>query len=79
MYKRYSYHEYEEAYYQQRYFQCRDIGLHLLPKIKNEKAKDLYEKLCQLGYEWDMPAEDFKKLKALLWDIKVWLMTNLTC
>lgn len=69
----YNYYDYEEAYFHMQYYKCKEIGLYLLAKLKDDRAKELYKKLKQFEYDW----MTFDKEDAdLLWDIKVWLMVN---
>jgi len=47
----YSYHDYEEAYYHLRYYECKKIGLYLLPKIKGKYSQQLYTRLEKFEYD----------------------------
>ena len=69
----YNYFDYEEAYFHMRYYDCKKIGLYLLAKLKDKRAKELYKRLLKFEYDW----MTFDKTDAdLLWDVKVWLMVN---
>ena len=48
----YNYYDYEEAYFYMRYYECKKIGLHLLAKLKDKKAKELYKRLLKFEYDW---------------------------
>lgn len=75
MWTKYNYSDYETAYYKIQWYKCREIALYLLPLLKNDKAKELYEKLKkEKEYKWDLPQEDLDRLYKLYFDIKVWLM-----
>ena len=58
---KYSYYDYEEAYFKMQYYKCKEIGIYLLEKLKK--------------FEYDWLHQDTKDAQ-LLWDIKVWLMVN---
>ena len=70
---KYSYYDYEEAYFKLQYYKCKEIGIYILSKQKDEYSKKLLKKLEKFEYDWLHP--DTKDAK-LLWDIKVWLMVN---
>lgn len=74
---KYSFSDYEEAYFKEDVVQCRIIGLYLLQKIAGDKSKELYHKLFNLQYEWDMPQDKLQKVYQLLAEVRHWLRANL--
>ena len=54
----YNYYNYEEAYFHMRYYECKKIGLYLLSKLNDSKAKELYKKLEKFEYDWLHPCVD---------------------
>jgi len=70
---KYSYYDYEEAYFHMQYYKCKEIGMYLLANLEDKHSKKLLKQLKAFDHEWEaVSAEDIK----LLWDIKVWLMVN---
>ena len=69
----YNYHDYEEAYFHMQYYKCKEIGLYLLLKLNDSRAKELYKKLEKFEYNW----MTFNGKDAdLLCQVKIWLMVN---
>ena len=73
----YDYYDFERAYYSNRVYECKEIGLYLLKKIKDKKAKAYYKQLEKVEWQWDMPKESHKFIAQLLQDVKNYLKVNL--
>jgi hypothetical protein len=67
----YSYHDYEEAYFHGRAYDCKKIGLYLLGKLKDDRSKKLYKQLESVEYAWDLPRKKLDKLAEVLLNVKI--------
>ena len=82
MEKKYTYSDYEDAYYVKNIKACKDVGWYLLSFINTDEAKRLSKKLAKLELPSYINMEDkkeMKKVKAaakLLLDVKLLLMVN---
>ena len=76
MVTKYTYNDYEEAYYKQQWYKCKEIGIELLSKLEDDNAKVLLKKLKKMEYSWDLSQEEKIKIDKILFDVKVWLMIN---
>ena len=71
--KLYSYYDYEEAYYNCDVYACKEIGCYLLSQMKDERSRDLYNKLNIIKYVY---GDKDPEVAKLLSDVKCWLMVN---
>ena len=69
MWNRYTYCDYEECFYKHNWVKCKEIALHILSKLNDEKSLELKNKLEQ---------DDINNYQ-LYFDIKVWIMVNSPC
>ena len=75
MYCKYTYKDYEEAYYKNQVVKCQEIGSILLQRLNDKEAKKLLKKLNSIDFIKDTE-EDRKKQAKILLDVKLWLMVN---
>ena len=75
MYCKYTYKDYEDAYYSNNAYMCREIGTELLQKMGTKEAKKLLKKLISIDLDKNDEQELKKRAKILL-DVKLWLMVN---
>ena len=73
----YTYHDFELAYYSNRVYDCKEIGLYLLEKIHTKEAKNYHKKLEKVEWDWDLTQKEHKEIADLLSEIKIYLMVNL--
>lgn len=67
----YTYHDYEEAYFHGRAYECKKVGLYLLSKLHDDYAKKLYKELKSVEYAWDLPQPKLDHLAKVLLDVKI--------
>ena len=67
--QKYSYHDYEEAYYRRDYAACKEIGLSMLSNLRDDRSKMLLEAFRDYEYDPGDPVG-----AKILDDVKVWLM-----
>ena len=73
----YTYHDFELAYYSNRVYECKEIGLQLLERIKTKEAEKYHKKLEKVEWDWNLTQKEHKEIARLLSDIKIYLMVNL--
>jgi len=63
---KYSYYDYEEAYYHMHYAKCKEIGIDLLTRLTDNKSKLLLKKLKSYEYRYNEPDKS-----TILEDVKI--------
>lgn len=76
MFRKYSFADYEYAYYHLQWYRCKEIGLYLLSILKDKRAKKLKKQLSRIEYQWDLPQKKLEHIAKVLLDVKIWLMVN---
>jgi len=74
--KRFSYADFEEAYYHCHWRLCQEIGSYLLGFLKDKRAKKLRKSLIKEPWAWDWPQKKQDWFTKVLDDTKIWLMVN---
>ena len=76
MNNKFTYYDYEDAYYLDDISRCIVIGIYLLEKLKDKHSKELIKSLKNLEYSWDMQQDSLQKVHDTLSEVKRWLMSN---
>ena len=67
---KYSFYDYENAWYNCQVNDCREIGIFLLSKINSKEAKRLKKKLIKVNYQYDLPKRRLRKITLLLSNVR---------
>ena len=68
--------DYLEVYYKNYVTSCIEIGCWLLSRMKDDKSQELYNKLKNIDYSWDLPKKKLQSIYTILSDVKKWLISN---
>lgn len=73
---RYSFTDYETAYYKCNINKCIEIGREILSHFSDKRSKELIKKLNKIKYQYDLPIKKLKDISNTLLEVKIYIMIN---